>query len=160
MLYDRCAFDHDAAERLAEHLVTLVSGFLADARKEVGSLELLTPPERARLLECGRGTDSVEFDFQPITRLFEAQAAASPDALAVKVASAPDADPAFGGLSYGELNERANTLAWRLGSLGAGRQSIVGVCVERSIDMIVAVLAILKSGAGLPSIGPGLSRNG
>src|SRR5262249_11822358 len=82
--------------------------------------------------------------------LFAAQAAARPDAVAVVFAGAQ--------LSYGELEARANQLAHHLRALGVGAESVVGVCLERSLELVVSLIAILKAGGGYLPLDPGYPR--
>ena len=86
---------------------------------------------------------------EPVHRLIERQVEARPDAVALIFGDSE--------LSYAELNRRANRLAHRLIALGVGPEAKVGIAVERSIDMIVGLLAILKAGGRLCAAGPGIS---
>src|SRR5690606_9824581 len=81
-----------------------------------------------------------------LTEPFERQAAATPERLAVLSRS--------GALRYAELDARANHLAWKLIEAGIGPEQIVAVCLERSVELVVAVLAVLKSGAAYLTLDP------
>src|ERR1700680_3772424 len=83
---------------------------------------------------------------KPIHEIFEDQVAQTPDALAVR----------FGveTLTYGDLNERANQIAHYVRKLGAGRETLIGLCVERSLEMVIGLLSILKSGAAYVPLDP------
>src|SRR5262249_48155225 len=112
----------------------------------IRDLSMLTDRERHSMMVLWNAT-SVDYpQDRCIHELFEVQAASKPDAVAVR----------FGGASirYNELDARANQLAHRLQSLGVGPEVCVGVCVERSIDMVVALLGILKAGGGYVPLDP------
>src|SRR5712692_9935432 len=101
-----------------------------------------TQAPRAQL----RGVRMAHFPEQPFPQLFEEQAARNPTSIAVTCESAS--------LTFGELNARANQLARHLRSLGAGRESLVGICIDRSLEMAVGILGILKSGAAYLPLDP------
>ncbi|HMJ24680.1 MAG TPA: amino acid adenylation domain-containing protein, partial [Pyrinomonadaceae bacterium] len=92
------------------------------------------------------GARKIHFTETPLPRLFEAQAAKAAGKVAVTCAGQS--------LTYGELNARANQLARHLRALGAGRESLVGICIDRSLDMAVGILGILKSGAAYLPLDP------
>jgi amino acid adenylation domain-containing protein/non-ribosomal peptide synthase protein (TIGR01720 family) len=144
LAYDRSLFDSATIERLAGHFENLLLGLL-DADARLADLGLVVPAEAAELTEWGRGRRT-EPPVVALPALFEAHADASPDAVAV-VAGAES-------LTYGALNERANRLAHHLISCGAGRGSFVGVCLDRGLDVVVALLAVLKSGAAYVPLDP------
>lgn len=150
--YDRQRFEEPKIARLAGHLLTLVQGLVAQPRQSVSSLELLTAEERRFLLKCGRSDAQVTFEYRPIHRLFESQAAKTPDATAVLLGatSRNDARP----VSYGALDAHASEMACRLQAGGVGPGAIVGVCMERSTALIAAVMAVFKSGAACLPLDP------
>ncbi|HEX9940765.1 MAG TPA: condensation domain-containing protein, partial [Thermoanaerobaculia bacterium] len=137
--YDRQRLDPASMARALGHLRTLLAAMsqaAPDAR--LGDLPLLTAVERHQLVhEWAEGERSAPGAF--LHHLIEEQAARSPEALAVL-------DSGGASLSYGELSRRANRLAHHLRVLGAGPDTLVGVCVERSPDLPVALLAVLKAG--------------
>ena len=137
-------FDEATARRLAGHLRALARSAAARPDAPVSSLEMMDGEERAALVAAGSATAS--FPVASIPALFGAQAARAPDAVAVT----------FGGesVSYAELDARANRLAHRLVSAGARPDSLVGLFVDRSIDTVVGILAILKAGAGYLPLDP------
>ncbi|WP_157644764.1 non-ribosomal peptide synthetase, partial [Burkholderia ubonensis] len=138
--YNLDLFDAATIERMAEHFRHLLEAVIADSNRPLGEISLLSDAERDTLTVEWNRTDT---DFgadaeQPLHRLFEQQAERTPDAVA---AVHDDAS-----LTYAELNLRANRLAHHLITLGVAPDSLVGVAMERSLDMIVALLAILKAG--------------
>ena len=106
---------------------------------------MLTARERRQLTTDWNATDVPCEQWPAVHRLFEAQVRATPDAVAV----AGDET-----LSYAALNERANRLARHLAGRGLGAERLVGVCLERSADLVVALLAVLKSGAAYVPLDP------
>ncbi|MEV0696796.1 non-ribosomal peptide synthase/polyketide synthase [Saccharopolyspora sp. NPDC050389] len=135
-------FDLATAERLAARLVRVLETVVADPGIRVGDIDVLTELERHQLLEAR----SAEAPAPMVHEAFEAQAVRTPDATAV----------VCGGdsVSYAELNARANRLARHLVAQGAGPESVVALAVPRSVDMVVAMLAVLKSGAAYSPIDP------
>ncbi|WP_157650924.1 non-ribosomal peptide synthetase, partial [Burkholderia ubonensis] len=130
--YNLDLFDAATIERMAEHFRQLLEAVIADSNRPLGDLSLLSDAERNTLIVEWNRTDT---DFgadaeQPLHRLFEQQAERTPDAVA---AVHDDAS-----LTYAELNLRANRLAHHLIALGVAPDSLVGVAMERSLDMIVA----------------------
>ncbi len=136
LVYDAGRFDVDAIQRLLGHLLTLLDGLAADLERPVRALPLLTAAERRQFADWN-ATD-VAGTIASLPRLFEAQVRQAPDAPALRYAGQT--------LTYTELNRRANQLARHLQKLGVGPETLVGVCVEPSFEMIVAVLGALKAG--------------
>jgi nonribosomal peptide synthetase DhbF len=144
--YARDLFDHATVEALAGRLIRLLRQASRHPLRPVTELEILTPRERRELLvEWNEAVRDVPSATLP--ELFQWQAARAPDAAAVACAE--------GDLSYAELNARANQLARRLVSLGAGPERLVAVAMDRSLELVVAVMAVLKSGAAYMPIEPG-----
>ncbi|WP_157381970.1 non-ribosomal peptide synthetase, partial [Burkholderia ubonensis] len=146
--YNLDLFDAATIERMAEHFRHLLEAVIADSNRPLGEISLLSDAERDTLTVEWNRTDT---DFgadaeQPLHRLFEQQAERTPDAVA---AVHDDAS-----LTYAELNLRANRLAHHLIALGVAPDSLVGVAMERSLDMIVALLAILKAGGAYVPVDP------
>ncbi|MFE6068660.1 non-ribosomal peptide synthase/polyketide synthase [Streptomyces sp. NPDC056525] len=131
-------FDRATVEAMAQRLVTVLKAVVADADRRIEDLDILDAAERELLLYGWNDTARPLPDLL-VPELIEAQVARTPDAPAL---SAGDVT-----LTYAELNERANRLAHLLIGRGAGPESIVAIAVPRSPEMIVAVLAVLKSGA-------------
>ncbi|HYO12017.1 MAG TPA: amino acid adenylation domain-containing protein, partial [Thermoanaerobaculia bacterium] len=142
--FDR-RFEGATARRMLGGFAVLLEGLAARPERPAGELSPLSEAERHQLLrEWSSGGEGVEEVC--LHELFEAQAARTPDALALKV------DGAI--LSYAQLNGRANRLARRLRELGVGPEVRVGLCVERSAEMIVAILGILKAGGAYVPLDP------
>jgi amino acid adenylation domain-containing protein len=139
-------FSAAAIGRIASQLQTLLRAAVADRQRPISGLPLLTPAEREQLLRGFNATD-MALDTAPFARQFERQAALTPQRIAV----------AFEGqtLDYASLNRRANQLARHLRSLGIGPGALVGVCMERSLDMLVALLAVHKSSGAYVPLDPG-----
>ncbi len=138
VVYSADLFARQDAEHLVRRLERLLAQVAVDPSRRVADLDLLTETERARILgEWGSAAPAVPAVTLP--ELFEARAARTPDALAV--------DWAGSRLSYRELNQRANRLARHLAARGAGPERIVAVALERSADLIITLLAVVKAGA-------------
>ncbi|MGH3370000.1 MAG: non-ribosomal peptide synthetase [Nocardioidaceae bacterium] len=137
LVFDRTRFPDQAAERLIEHFYTVLTAVIANPDRRLGEIPVLPDSELAQI-ERWTGTEP-----QPVSGclhdLFAERARLTPDAVAV----------VCGGerLSYAELDRRANQLAQRLVALGAGPERRVGLAMERSTEMLVAILGVLKSGA-------------
>ena len=138
-------FDEATAAALAERLVRLLEGALARPEASIGALELLSGPERAQLLEGFNATAQALPD-ATLPELFAAQAARTPDAVAVVYGERT--------LSYAALDAHANRLAHHLRGLGVGPETIVGLLVERSLEMVIALLGILKAGGAYLPLDP------
>ncbi|WP_329082496.1 non-ribosomal peptide synthetase [Streptosporangium sp. NBC_01469] len=138
IVHDRGLIDDEAAQRMASHLLRILAEILdGDPEKKVGAVELLTEAEQAQLA-AWNGPELPHPDDVPVHALIELQARQRPDAVAVEFDDET--------LTYRGLNERANQLAHQLRALGIGPEAMVGLCLERGLDMIVALLGILKSG--------------
>ncbi|WP_424638921.1 amino acid adenylation domain-containing protein [Embleya sp. AB8] len=135
--YRRDTFDHDTAADVAVRFGRVLRQVAADPGRHVGAVEVLDPAERERLLResGGRAEPAPE---ATIPALFEAQAARTPDRVAVVCGAAS--------LTYRELNARANRLAAELIRRGVGPETVVAVAVPRSAGLVVALLAVLKAG--------------
>jgi amino acid adenylation domain-containing protein len=131
-------FDKQTIERMAQHYITLLEGIVADSSQPIGQLPLLTEPERHQLLVEWNDTETEYPKGLGVHELFEQQVARAPNAVAVVFEENE--------ITYDELNKRANRLAHYLISEGAGPEINVGLCMERSVDLIVGQIAILKTG--------------
>lgn len=144
---NRSYFGESDARLLGSRLVHLLNLVLLDPDKEITLSDVLPTEERAMLLTTFNSTASDYPKDSLIHELFEVQAAARPHAVAVVYENES--------LSYGELNARANRLAHYLIAQGVQPDDRVAICIERSVEMIVGLLAILKSGAGYVPLDPG-----
>ncbi|WP_043408130.1 non-ribosomal peptide synthetase, partial [Archangium violaceum] len=131
-------FEHDTVARMAEHLAELARQVVESPEKPLAQLTLLSQAERQRVLVEWNQTRTDYPRHGSIHGHFEAQARLTPDAIALQEGART--------LTYRELDERANQLAWHLRSLGVGTEAMVGLLLERSTDMVVAMLATLKAG--------------
>ncbi|MDT8913027.1 non-ribosomal peptide synthase/polyketide synthase [Amycolatopsis sp. PS_44_ISF1] len=142
---DPALFDDATARALAARLETLLSAIAEDPDRPVSRLPWLSPAERHQVLVEWNGTAS-GLPAPSLPELFAAQVAATPEAIALTGEGTR--------LSYAELNRRANRLAHRLIALGAGPERFVALRLPRSAGQVVAVLAVLKSGAAYLPLDP------
>ena len=138
-------FDPATIESLAARLTRLLAQAAAAPARPLSTLDVLTPAERRQLLHDWNDT-ARPVPLATVPELFERQAVRAPDA--------PSVLSAAGELTYGELNARANRLARHLISLGAGPERLVAIAMPRSPDLVVALLAVLKSGAAYIPVDP------
>ena len=144
--YNRDLFDAATIVRMGEHLKTLMRGVVADPDAKIETLPLLSEGERKQLLFELNGT-AVEYPREIcLHELFEAQVARSPEAVALTAGDTR--------LTYRELNERANRLAHYLRARGVGPDTLVGLCLERSPEMVTAILGVLKAGGAYVPFDP------
>lgn len=139
-------FDHTTIERMADHFRTLLECIIADRNHSIAKLAMLTEIERHQLLVEWNDTNADYSNGSCIHELFESQVEKTPDAIAVEYEEKK--------LTYREINGRANQLAHYLRGLGVGRESLVGICLERSVEMVIGVLGILKAGGAYLPLDP------
>ncbi|MBR1233998.1 non-ribosomal peptide synthase/polyketide synthase, partial [Bradyrhizobium sp. AUGA SZCCT0182] len=147
--YDRGRFDQDQIRYLQACLSRLLAQIVTDAAAPLGELTGLDVDEVRQMLAWSGGAielDKISDFGGGIVARIEAQAAASPSSIALVLGDQR--------VSYGELNARANRLARQLRDRGIGRDQLVGVALERSVELIVGVLAVLKAGAGYLPLDP------
>ncbi|MCA1568672.1 MAG: amino acid adenylation domain-containing protein [Acidobacteria bacterium] len=144
--YSTDIFEDTTISRIMTHFETLLAGIVADPAKRLSELPLLAPAEETRLLEEYNDTACSYPHDKTIPRLFEEQASRTPDAVAVVFETQQ--------FTYSELNARANQLARRLRELGVERETLVGVLMERSLEMVVGLLGVLKAGAAYLPLDP------
>ena len=148
--YNTDLFEPSTIERMIGHFETLLKGIVADPEQPISTLPLLTEAERHQLLAEWNDTAADYPKDSCIHDLFEAQVEKTPEAIAVQ----------FEGnqLTYRQLNARANQLAHHLEGLGVGPEKLVGICVERSLDMVIGLLGILKAGGAYVPLDPAYPR--
>ena len=138
-------FDRASVAALAGRLVRLLEAAVAEPERAIGSLDILSAEERHTILREWNDT-AHPVPSATLPQLFEAQVGKSPDAIAVVFEEHS--------LSYGELDARANQLAHHLRDLGVGPEAVVGLCVERSPEMIIGLIGILKAGGAYLPLDP------
>ena len=149
LAWDRSRFDGATAGRLLSYLAELLHGMVRRPEARLESLDHLPAGERHQLLvewNGGGGGDGNVEAGSCLHRLFAAQAARRPDAVAVTGEGSS--------LTYGELNCRANRMAHHLIALGAGPEVPIALCLERTPEMVVAILAVLKTGGAYVPLDP------
>ncbi len=144
--YDRSRFEEEAIARLLGHLQVLLDGVVSNPMSRLSELPLLTEPERHQLLVEWNATEAEYPKDKCIHEVFEAQVARTPEAVAVLYEDQQ--------LTYVELNTKANQLAHHLHTVGVGPDVLVGMCVERSLEMVIGVLGVLKAGGAYVPIDP------
>jgi amino acid adenylation domain-containing protein len=144
--YSTDLFGRATIERMAGHFQMLLEGIVADPEQSVSTIPLLTEAERHQLLVEFNDTAAEYPKNSCIHELFEEQVERTPDATAVRFEGKQ--------LTYRELNARANQLAYYLQRLGVGPEKRVGICVERSLEMVVGLLGILKAGGAYVPLDP------
>jgi len=143
--YNTDLFDEETIIRMIGHYQTLLEGIIVEPKQPVSHLPLLTAQEQQQLLEW----NNTQTDFPAdvcIHQLFERQVERTPDAVALVFEEKQ--------LTYQELNGRSNQLAHYLIKLGVKPETLVGICVERSLEMIIGLLGILKAGGAYVPLDP------
>jgi amino acid adenylation domain-containing protein/non-ribosomal peptide synthase protein (TIGR01720 family) len=144
--YSTDLFSEETVARMMGHFRTLLEGIVADPDRHISELPLISEDERRQLLIDWNDT---EVDYPRdgcLHQLVEAQVERTPDAIALVFRQEQ--------LTYRELNRRANQLAHYLQSLGVGPESLVAICIERSLEMVVGLLGILKAGGAYLPLDP------
>jgi amino acid adenylation domain-containing protein len=138
-------FEKATIERMIGHFQTLLEGIVANPLEHISELPLLTKHEQHQLVQW----NDTQIDYPKdkcIHQLFEAQVESTPEAVAVRFEDQQ--------LTYRELNKNANQLAYYLQTLGVKPEVLVGICVERTIEMVIGLLGILKAGGAYVPIEP------
>jgi natural product biosynthesis luciferase-like monooxygenase protein len=144
--FDRERFEEDVIGRMLGHLRVILEGIASNPEQLVGDLPLLTEAELQRLLVIGNVGRADAGEPACLHELFESQVARTPEAVALSFEDVT--------LTYRELNGRANRLARFLRARGVGPEILVGVHLERSIELVVGLLAILKAGGAYVPLDP------
>src|SRR5579859_2038844 len=144
--YNTDLFDAETIVRMAEHFQTLLAGIVADPQRRLSELPMLSERERQQLLVEWNATQTDYPQQLCIHQLFEQQVERTPEAVAIVFGEEQ--------LTYAELNARANQLARYLQDLGVGPEVIAGLCVERSLEMVIGLLGILKAGGAYLPLDP------
>jgi len=143
--YNTDLFERATIERLSGHLQTLLTGIVENPQTLIGDLPLLTAAEQQQLKEWNDTATDYPHD-KTIIDLFEEQVSISPAAIAVVFEDQH--------LTYRELNSQANQLAHYLQTLGVKPEVLVGICLERSLEMVIGLLGILKAGGAYVPLDP------
>ncbi|UUE26996.1 amino acid adenylation domain-containing protein [Rhodococcus qingshengii] len=145
LVYATDLFDESSAKSIGKRLISVLEAMVADPSVRVGDVDMFDSGERSLVLESWNGTAHEVADVS-LVDVFDAQVAASPDSVAVSFEGVS--------LSYAEFDSRVNRLARYLVSVGVGPESLVGVAVRRSVDLLVAVYGVLKAGGGYVPVDP------
>ncbi|TCP67308.1 non-ribosomal peptide synthetase [Baia soyae] len=146
--YNTGLFREETVKQLATHLQNIIQSVLSQPEKQLCEFELIKEEERQQLLAMGSGYKLDSPTDQTIMQLFEEHVAKTPDHVALVFGQTQ--------LTYRELNERANRLARTIREKGIHSDSFIGVMAHRSVDMIVAIYAVLKAGAAYVPLDPDL----
>jgi amino acid adenylation domain-containing protein len=176
--YNARRFDHAVIARLLDQFQTVLAGMIAYPQQRLMDVPYLTAAEHRQIVSLWNATELAYPRDACLHHLFEAQVMRTPDAVAVVFERPPTSDQrpptsedgrsiihddaAFSvqrsafvtHLTYHELDARANRLAWHLRTLGAGPEARVGICTDRSPDMVIGLLGILKAGAAYVPLDP------
>ncbi len=149
LIYNRDLFDRETIVRMAAHFQTLLDSIANEPDAHISRLPMLTSAERNQLIV---EWNDARHEYQPecVHPLFEAQVERTPDAIAVTFEGEQ--------LTYREFNERANRLAHHLMKVGVPAGALVAICVERSLEMVVGLIGILKAGAAYVPLDPNFPR--
>ncbi len=149
--YNTDLFERGTIRRLGRHFTRVVEQLLEAPAQRLADMSLLDRDEQRAILASAHPAASMQIGNVTLQQRFEAQAGRTPDAIAVTSEK--------GSLTYAELNVRANRLAHHLRELGVGPDTVVGLCAERSLEMIVGLLAIVKAGGAYLPLDPSYPRD-
>jgi amino acid adenylation domain-containing protein len=144
--YEQGRFEHELITNVLKHLARALEEIASNPEQRISEFSLLDESERHQILDTLNDTQRAYPQDKCLHELFEEQVERTPEAIAVEFEGET--------LTYNELNARANQLARHLRQLGAGSETIVGVCMERSLEMVVALFGILKSGGAYLPLDP------
>ena len=148
--YNSDLFDATTIDRAIGHFCNLLEGLCAEPQKPLTQIEMINGEERDRILRAWNDTADPHLEKTPIPRLFSAVAARAPDRVALRFENQV--------MTYSRLQACTDQLAGHLRSVGAGPEVVLAVFMERSLDMVVGLLATLKSGAAYLPLDPELPR--
>jgi amino acid adenylation domain-containing protein len=143
--FDKALFNADTISRMREHYLRLVEQVVENPDCRIGDLSLMGPAEQEQVLFTCNGTTAAPGE-RCLHELFEAQVVRTPDAVALR--------HGLTSLTYNQLNRRANQVAHDLRDAGVGAEVLVGLCMDRSVEMVTALLGILKSGGAYVPLDP------
>jgi len=146
-VYRSSLFEAATIQRMAGHFTALLEACIQTPTLSLSELALLRPQEQDELVALGKGPQS-EVAFIPVASLIQEQACKFPDAIAIECEDRA--------LTYTELDRWSDKLAWRLRDAGAGPESLIGIRMSRSVEMVAGLLAILKTGAAYLPVDPSL----
>lgn len=149
--YNTDLFDDETITRLLNHYLTLLEQIAYDPDQRVADVPLLTAAERQLILKTWNATEQAYPRDVCVQQLFEAQASRTPNVIAIK-GYALNGTETF--LTYGDLDRRSNQLAYYLRSKGVKPGVLVGVSVERTVEMVIGLLGILKAGGAYVPLDP------
>ena len=152
--YNTDLFNADRIERMLRHLQVLLEGSVAHPEQRLSELQLLPESEKHRLLVDLNQTGADFRRGQCIHDLLEEQVERTPGTVALAGPSLTKASTSQVSWTYAELNQRANELAHYLQALGVGPEALVAVCMERTVEMVVGLLAVLKAGGAYVPLDP------
>ena len=148
--FDAALFDMNTIQQMLNNWQNMLQGIVGDPSLRISDLPLMSESQTRELLEWGRGSKTQAHEFSVVHAMVQARSTETPKAIAVSDEK--------GELTYGELDRRANRLARCLRSMKVGSEVIIGVCLEPSVDLVVALLAILKTGGAYLPLDPGYPR--
>ncbi|AZE60743.1 MULTISPECIES: non-ribosomal peptide synthetase [Pseudomonas fluorescens group] len=146
LTYASDLFDAPTVERMAQHWISLLQAMVVDGAQRIGELPMLDASEQQRLVHTWNQTAESYPTERGIHHLIEDQVQRTPNAPALVFGTTT--------LTYAQLDARANQLAHALGEQGVGPDVLVGICVERSVEMVIGLLAILKAGGAYVPLDP------
>ncbi|OCW23265.1 non-ribosomal peptide synthetase, partial [Pseudomonas sp. S3E12] len=146
LTYANDLFDAPSIARMARHWISLLQAMVADGEQRIGELPMLAVDEQQRLVHAWNQTAQAYPTERGIHHLIEDQVQRTPDAPALVFGATT--------LTYAQLDARANQLAHALRDHGVGPDALVGICVERSIEMVIGLLAVLKAGGAYVPLDP------
>jgi amino acid adenylation domain-containing protein len=149
--YNTDLFTAETISRMMDHYRMVLEGFVADPGARIREISMLSDEERRQLTQEWNRTDVAYPHEQTVHGLVAAQVRLTPRSEAVRFEDQS--------LTYEQLEARANQLALRLKALGVQHEALVGVCIDRSLDMIVALLGVLKAGAAYVPLDPAFPKD-